>query len=397
MKKAQKDRRSAPQSTKRPAKKPAALPKPSPRVITTSAKLAAKSARTPPPKDELKQEQTPKLIKQQSKQDQEPAAAQIPHQETPALKLQELLIPPREQNAQISGTPAVRMDLPLIPIKDTIPFTQMLTKQKSDVGSPYCYSPSRRKTELQYLMPKILTHGDFLRRVCSIDHLNPTFQLEKVLTESREMEQRIKQRLDALRLQAQQAVLEHHLNKAEAEQKDAEINPVMYEEKLESVKAAMDNILKITQETRQEIRHTKDIVTNIQQDQPQNKTIGSFNSRLIEDYDDEMFVEEGVCEQAKVASMERMNEEEGVKYVVTTDGQMEDTEGGMPQLDFLKEKIKDYERKVLEGESERIRKERENLDLKEAIMNLRRQLSEKDRELTGKNGGQRSPVIFFFL
>ena len=55
-------------------------------------------------------------------------------------------------------------------------------------------------------------------------------------------------------------------------------------------------------------------------------------------------------------------------------------------------KIKDYERKVLQSESERIHKERENLDLKEAIMTLKKRLNEKERELITCKQTQPSPV-----
>ena len=45
-----------------------------------------------------------------------------------------------------------------------------------------------------------------------------------------------------------------------------------------------------------------------------------------------------------------------------------------------REKLKFYEKKILEAESERIEKEKENLELKESLMQLQAQLKAREKE-----------------
>ena len=52
-----------------------------------------------------------------------------------------------------------------------------------------------------------------------------------------------------------------------------------------------------------------------------------------------------------------------------------------------REKLRFYEKKVLEAESERIEKEKENLELKESLMRLQAQLKAREKELM-KGGGK---------
>jgi len=47
----------------------------------------------------------------------------------------------------------------------------------------------------------------------------------------------------------------------------------------------------------------------------------------------------------------------------------------------IRDKLKFYEKKVIEAESERIEKERENLELKETLMKVQAQLKAREKEM----------------
>ncbi len=313
---------------------------------------------------------------------------------------------------------------------DDLPETAHAMATPSFTLTPtYGRSPSMRISEPNYLMPKVLSRAEFIRRLAHDDKDgdSSTTHIKRVVEENRDMEERIKRQLEVLREQAKKAVAQYQDTNEESATKQEETKEVGekmagYENKLNAVKETMESILHVTKQTQQDIKNTKDLVANIQQnDQSQSKIAGSFNSRFMDEGDDEMFI----CEEAPAPVAEKRNGQSqqaaanddegvsifvsggnpGIEYMITTEDQLEEVdEKGVStdHTDILRSvlvnnggrrKIRDYEKKVLQSESERINKEKENLDLKEAVMKLKRQLADKERELVTFKRLPPEPVV----
>lgn len=95
-----------------------------------------------------------------------------------------------------------------------------------------------------------------------------------------------------MRNQAKQAIAEcreGEENDKKEETKKMAKTLTNYEKELTGFKSTMDNILKVTKETHNEVQKTKDIMTVIQNDTSQSKLCGSFHSKFVEEYDEDMF------------------------------------------------------------------------------------------------------------
>ncbi len=295
-----------------------------------------------------------------------------------------------------------------IPIKKVL-----LQASQSQVVTPYSISPSMRKSEMHYLQPKILTHSDFLKRLAlcqpgPVPTETPAAKrVENVVAETKEIEQRIKEKLDMLRLQARQAVMTFNQDRKEEDEsspkhpKITELDEkiTLYEQKLEAVKATMEDILKVAQQTQQEVMNTKEIVSGSSLNPPPpvepSKIIGSFHEFESEDAVDN-FMRDVETEQ----NMSKPLDADKVKRAAAAAAMdqeliQEEAEGKTARIREMAVKIREYEQKVLESESERIKREKENLDLRESILELKRQLQEKEMELLSNRRMGQSPVSIF--
>lgn len=145
--------------------------------------------------------------------------------------------------------------------------------------------------------------------------------IQKVIEEAQEREERMHKKLETLQNQAKLALKERETHD-EAEK--AEGNKTVAhklkrcERQLSSFKCTMDDILHMSKVTQNEIQKTKDIVSIIQSDTTQNKIYGSFNSKFVEDEDEEIFKEGSGC---KISDIERPGLQSQQSQVI---GSMED-------------------------------------------------------------------------
>ncbi len=265
------------------------------------------------------------------------------------------------------------------------------------------YSPTPIRSKLQYIEPKVFP---FAKSKFSEQRGNDQAQeVEKVLEESREREARINDRLQALKDQVRLVVGAQKAEDAtKEEQKQTADRMGQYVNQLNVVKDTIENILSVTKETHNEVQRTKDIVAGIQNESP-SKASASFRSVFIEDCDENQICE-GTSPQFRLTEGDRpaltstpilispTNEDEcvstvswskrePVEYVMTTEDQLESIDEGQcaVQIAKLREQIKDCERKALQTEGARLDKERENLDLKETVLKMKKELEEKERKL----------------
>lgn len=189
------------------------------------------------------------------------------------------------------------------------------------------------------------------------------------------------------------------------------------ETQISAVKDAMNNILSVTKETHNEVQRTKDMISSIQNESISQKINGSFQSRFIEEYDEgPMFEGEDIEDHEEYEenhkNPDNPGEEECVSnpillynnkdYVITTEDAGEDDDAGSQWKSLkyrflgkmLREKLKFYEKKVLQVEAERLEKEKENLQLKESIMQLRSRVAGRASESSEIYTPGRSPVKF---
>jgi len=272
--------------------------------------------------------------------------------------------------------------------------------------TPVNCTPCMRSSEMSYLMPKTVTQSDLLKRLglpANVSTTSPALShVRRVLSESREIEGRIQDRLKNLKFAA-----ERMANDATAPEEEKKENDELkeklgnYDEKMEHVKSQIKDILAISKQTQDEIKHTKEIVNTIQQDQSAASKImaQSFHSRYLDECDDEMFPQtDQIMESNKKPMMD--SDYESIKILqdsLQKNASNEEENDYKTRISELEGMVREYEMKVLQSESERIKKERENIDLKESVITLKRLLAEKVEINTVETNENSERILEVFL
>ena len=182
-----------------------------------------------------------------------------------------------------------------------IDLSQVTTPQPTK--SPQLYSPSKRKSELQYLEPKTFeSSGVHLPQMV---RQHSSKDIDKVIAETKEREQRVLRQVELLREQARLA-----LEDCNGDDRDRAKSPVACkaltdklsncEQQLSDFKSTMDRLLNVAKETHHDVQKTKDIASSIQNDYNQSRLTGSFQSRFLDDYGEEMFNEGNVLKYSDI-------------------------------------------------------------------------------------------------
>jgi len=130
---------------------------------------------------------------------------------------------------------------------------------------------NNEKIHANYLAPKIILNEN---------NMNLS-NIQKVIEESKERENRINERLLALKNRVKLAIEPVYEQKSKIYSK----TPMYDKNQLDTFNDMMNNILQTTKETQEEIKKTKDIVSNIR-DETQLKMSGIFSSIVMEDCSD---------------------------------------------------------------------------------------------------------------
>lgn len=116
----------------------------------------------------------------------------------------------------------------------------------------------------------------------------PNAEVQRIVEEQKERDERIQKRLSMLKEQAKLAVEKCQDEASDGEEKKDVVEKLAKcENEICSFKNTIDSILNVTKETHNEMQKTKDIVANIQSDT--SRLGGSFQSKFVEDEDEEMF------------------------------------------------------------------------------------------------------------
>lgn len=278
-------------------------------------------------------------------------------------------------------------------------------------------SPTMLHSHLHYVEPKVFSRSKFAGEKDDAEE-----EVQKVLEESREREDRIRNQLVALKEHMILAVGAQSTDNHDEDQKDLENEKLAEcEVKINKVKDTIENILSVTKATHNEVQRTKDIVSSMKNEGIQSKMSGSIHSVFIDDCDEEQIYASAnprpldgekstLSQQQQTPQGTTANEDEAISTFYNTNslcrirghergpaGQHRrepvwsaDQSAPVPRLrpECCRKQIKECEQKVLQTEGDRLDKEKENLSLKEAILKMKKDLEEKEAQLRRMSAGR---------